>query len=299
MTQTYSDTTSSYVSGNAASTLTAFFDNRSEAEAAIARLRDAGIAQANLRLVPGYEADRTDAPPPESRTGFWAALEDFFFPDDDREVYSEGLRRGGFLVTVSGVDDGSYETVRDILDDEGSINLDERADTWRTEGWNGSYSSSATTGSDRIDIATQAALRNQTGGNEETIPVVEENLRVGKRDVNAGSVKVRAYTVESPVNESLTLRDENVTIERRNVDRLLTDADRAFEERTISAEEHHEEAVVSKEARVVEEIGIKKTEAERTEEINETVRHTEVEVEDKRGLSQGQSQFGQSQSQRS
>lgn len=126
---------------------------------------------------------------------------------------------------------------------------------------------------------------------------MEENLRVGKRDINAGSVKVRTYTMETPVNESVTLRDESVSIERRSVDRPLTDADRAFEERTISAEEHHEEAVVSKEARVVEEIGIRKTESERTESINDTVRHTEVEVEDDRGLTQSQSSFGQSQTQ--
>ena len=90
--------------------------------------------------------------------------------------------------------------------------------------------------------------------------------------------------------------DESISIERRSVDRRVTDADRAFEERTISAEEHHEE-VVSKEARVVEEIGIHKTESERTKSINDTVRHTEVEVADDRDLTQSQSLFGQSQTQ--
>jgi stress response protein YsnF len=73
--------------------------------------------------------------------------------------------------------------------------------------------------------------------------VVEENLRVGRRDFNNGSVRVRACTVEQPVRENVNLRDENVTIDRRAVDRPLTDADRAFQGRTISAEEHHKEAI--------------------------------------------------------
>lgn len=113
--------------------------------------------------------------------------------------------------------------------------------------------------------------------------------------VNSGSVRVRAYTVEHPVREDVSLRDENVEIERRGVDRPLTDADRAFQDRTISAEEHHEEAVVSKEARIVEEVGIRKTASDRTETIDDSVR--KKEVEDTRGDRQTRSQNDISQSQ--
>jgi hypothetical protein len=62
------------------------------------------------------------------RGGFWAALSGWFFPDDDRHLYAEGLRRGGFLISVE-VDDATHDTAHDILDDEGSIDIDERADT--------------------------------------------------------------------------------------------------------------------------------------------------------------------------
>ena len=47
--------------------------------------------------------------------------------------------------------------------------------------------------------------------------------------------------------------------------------------------EQAEEAVVSKEARVTEEITLRKEAEERTETVSDTVRHTEVEVEDERG----------------
>ncbi len=117
--------------GRAKSTLTALFDGRSDAENAVARLTDAGMA--DVRLMPGCEADSEGSPAPE-HAGFWAKLKGFLFPDNDRNFYAEGLRRGAFLVSAS-VDDTTYETAHDILDDEGAIDMDERADLWRMEGW--------------------------------------------------------------------------------------------------------------------------------------------------------------------
>ena len=313
MTSLYNDTTGSVTSNPSNNTLSAFFDSRSDAENAGSRLKDAGIPENAIRFMPGYEADDAVAGDSE-RSGFWSGLADWFFPDEDRATYAEGLSRGGFLVSVQ-VDGSNYETAHDILDDEGSIDIDERADTWRNEGWDAkrsteSYATSAYDASqqrkfdDDLDKVAQAtgSAREDTfdaGLRDEAIPVVEENLRVGKRDVNNGSVRVRAYTVETPVREDVSVRDEKVEIERRPVDRPLTDGDRAFTDRTISAEEHHEEAVVSKDARVVEEIGIRKTASDRTETVNDTVRKTEVEIEDERraGQSQSQGSFGQSQGQ--
>ena len=313
MADTYNETASSVASGASNNTLTAFFDSRSDAESAVERLKDAGIPESAIRFMPGYASDSDAANvASDDRSGFWASLSDWFFPDEDRATYAEGLRRGGFLVSVQ-VDDASYESAHDILDDEGSIDMDERAETWRTEGWDTqrpteAYASSTHDASqerkfdDDLDDVVQAtaAVREDTfddGSRGDTIPVVEENLRVGKRDVNSGSVRVRAYTVGQPVREDVNLRDENVEIERRVVDSPLTDADRAFQDRTISAEEHHEEAVVSKEARVVEEIGISKTASDRTETIDDTVRKTEVKVDDERSQSQSQNGLGQNQGQ--
>ncbi len=53
------------------------------------------------------------------------------FAQDQRGegVYSEGLRRGGYLVTVSNVSATYYDKVIDILDDEGSIDLEQRAES--------------------------------------------------------------------------------------------------------------------------------------------------------------------------
>jgi uncharacterized protein (TIGR02271 family) len=259
-------------------------------------------------MVAGKESDSVAATDVDvDRRGFWAALGDFFFPDDDREVYAEGLRRGGYLITVNAATEDQHAKALDILDDEGTIDVDEWSESWKAEGWAPANPTVDRTPSALDTRATQAASTTEDAfavdrsarGDQDVIPVVDEQLRVGKRDVNSGSVRVRSYVVETPVNEAVTLRDDNVSVERRNVDRPVTDADAAFRERTIEAEEHREEAVVAKEARVKEEVVLRKTEGQRTENIDDTVRHTEVEVEDERTGQkrnvQDQSQSGQSQ----
>ena len=47
---------------------------------------------------------------------------------------TEGVRRGGTLVTVR-TDDARASTAMDILEEHGSVDIDERAQGWRSEGW--------------------------------------------------------------------------------------------------------------------------------------------------------------------
>ena len=113
------------------------------------------------------------------------------------------------------------------------------------------------------------------------IPIVEEELVVGKREVNRGGVRVYRRMVEIPVEESIQLREEHVTVERRPVDRAVTEQDLAFQGgHTIELTETAEEAVVGKSAYVVEEVHIGKQASERTERIHDTVRRTEVQLEE-------------------
>ena len=113
------------------------------------------------------------------------------------------------------------------------------------------------------------------------IPIVEEELVVGKREVDRGNVRVRSFVREVPVSGQVQLHEENVHVERRPVDRPLSDAD-TFRDRTIEMTEVNEEAVVGKTARVREEVVIRKDVGDRTETVSDTVRKTEVEIEDDR-----------------
>ena len=154
MTNLYNDGAPSFAGGLAKSTLTAFFDSRSDAETAIDKLKSAGVA--DVRLMPGYEADGEGATSAAEGSGFWSRLGDWFFPNEDRDVYAEGLRRGGFLVSAS-VDKSNYDTAHAILDAEGSIDLDERADTWRQEGWAADSVQQAAASKDDVFQADAAA----------------------------------------------------------------------------------------------------------------------------------------------
>jgi len=270
-------------------TITAFFDSEADANRAITRLTSAGIPRANVSMLagarPGARTQDNDEGP-----GFWEALKDMFMPDEDRATYAEGLKRGGYVVTVR-TDSTHYAQAIDILDDDGTVDLDQRSAQWRTEGWTHSRPSTgmgAATG--RGALAGSQSSSGALGRRDESIPVAEEELRVGKRDVSHGKVRVRSYVVETPVNEQVNLREETVRVERRPVDRATTGNENLFKERVIEAEERAEEAVVAKQARVKEEVTLRKEGTARTETVSDKVRRTEVEVEDERGNKTGSSQ---------
>jgi uncharacterized protein (TIGR02271 family) len=310
---TYDSTRDDITRAGSRRTITAFFDSRQDANEAVERLGRAGIPRANINLVAG--ADRTQGASvsrDDEGPGFWEALKDLFLPDEDRATYAEGLRRGGYIVTVQ-ANEALYETAIDILDDEGTVDLDQRAQSWRQEGWTGTSGSdysrgttgamsrgavgaaaSTTTGlgtagttagrSGATATGATATGRSATGAErDEVIPVAEEQLHVGKRDVSHGRVRVRSYVTETPVQEQVNLRQEHVSVERRPADRPASGADNLFRDRTIEAEERAEEAVVSKDARIKEELVVKKGVDQRTETVSDKVRRTEVEVEDERG----------------
>ena len=114
-----------------------------------------------------------------------------------------------------------------------------------------------------------------------TIPIIEENLQVGKREIERGGVRIRSRIVETPVEETIRLREERVRVERNPADRDAHPSDiDSFEEGTVELRERAEVPVVSKEARVVEEISLDRDVDHREETIRDTVRHTEVDVEE-------------------
>ncbi len=93
-------------------------------------------------------------------------------------------------------------------------------------------------------------------------------------------MRVRSHVIERPVEESVRLREERVSVERRPVNRAVDDSYlNTFREGTIEVAETAEVAVVSKQARVVEEVVVNKEVGERTELVTDTLRRTDVEVE--------------------
>ncbi len=264
-------------------TITALFDKRADAEAAKNRLEasnvDAGHIAIHDKTSPGFHATGHST---TQDVGMWASIKNAFLPDEDRHTYEEGVRRGGFLLTADVGEEHVDEAVR-VLEEADTVDIDERAGQWRSSGWDyapeaamGAGVGASAYGSDRTVGGTDVA-------GEQSIPIVEESLVVGKREVDRGGARVRSYVTEIPVHEQVRLRDEKISVQRRAVDRPLTDADDAFRERTIDVTATGEEAVIGKTARVVEEVVVSKTAGERVEEINDTVRRTDVEIDEDAG----------------
>jgi uncharacterized protein (TIGR02271 family) len=112
------------------------------------------------------------------------------------------------------------------------------------------------------------------------LPVIEENLEIGKEQVQTGGTRITSRIVERPVEETINLREEHVNVERNPVNRPVTPSDTGiFQEQELELTESAEVPVVDKEARVVEEVYITKDVEEREETIRETLRNTEVEAE--------------------
>jgi uncharacterized protein (TIGR02271 family) len=260
-------------------TVTALYDTRAEAEAAKQRLSSA-VDVESARII-----DKESSGSSDQQQG--SSLGSLGISHEDRHVYGEGINRGGFLLCAEVDSDEDADEIVRILEQTSSVDLDDRQNSWKSEGW-APFSGASGIGSDR---------RTESGTvQEEHIPIVEEHLNVGKRQVERGGARVRSYMRETPVHEQVSLREEHVSVERRPVDQTLgrgaldRDSD-MLQERTIEMTETAEVPVVEKEARVTEEMVVRKTAEERTEDIEDTVRRTEVDVDETSGEKRG-SAFG-------
>jgi len=210
-------------------------------------------------------------------------LADLGVPYDEAYAYTEGVRRGGALVVVESSEERAERGMA-ILQRLHPVNIHERTTQWQQEGWTGAEAHARTaTAPATATPSPQERPRAPQGGTDDTevrIPVVQEEISVGTREVERGHVRIASRVTEHPVEEAVRLREEKVTVERRPVDRPATEADfAAAGKEVIEMTETAEEPVVSKRARVVEEVVVQKEIAEHTETVRGTARHTEVDVQ--------------------
>jgi uncharacterized protein (TIGR02271 family) len=222
--------------------------------------------------------------------GLVGPLVDAGVPRPEAELYSEGVRRGGTLVTVNATDDMA-DRAMDIMNRFSVVDIDERSTSYRESGWQRFDADAKPYTAEEINTFRSGYATNRTAktdtrargrvdaGEEAVLPVVEEQIQIGKRQVQGGGARIHTVVTERPVEEQVRLREERVNVERRPVDRPVTDADRLFKEQTFEVTETREEAVVSKQARVIEEVVIGKQASERTETVRDTVRRQDVEVD--------------------
>jgi stress response protein YsnF len=247
-------------------TVIGIFDGLPEAQTAIQQLISSGFAQQNID-VSAQDATAATSTGTSASAGQHDGISGFFKSlfggSDEHQTYAHVARRST-VVTVHAQSQAEAQRAADVLDRYGAVDVNERA---------AQYGYSGTTGT--ATTTTDAAANVGTA-----IPIIEENIVVGKRVVETGGVRLRSRIIERPVEEHLRLRQEHVHVTRTPVNRPVTDADLAnLEGRTIEAIEHAEVPVVAKEARIVEEVRLAKDVEEREEIVRATVRSTDVDVE--------------------
>jgi stress response protein YsnF len=285
--------------------LVAVYESRAHAERARDRLMQLGIPPADIRLSadPGMERMGTERVgmerlEGEHRAGFWDWLFGEDIPERDRHWYDTNLRGGRTALSVLVRNEAERGRVAEVLEEFDPIDFDDGSATPMPRSGmaeherpmpGGNMAETAaiypgTTPQPPLAGATPPVSedRRVSGEQDQVIPVVKEELDVGKR-ASERRYRIRTYVVERPVEEAVTLRDERVIIEHRPVtgDRAAGNAELP-QEREYEVIERHEEPVVEKQARRVEDVVVRKEADQRTETVRDTVRETKVDV-DKEG----------------
>lgn len=260
-------------------TVVGIFDSKNEAREAMNELVQNGFVKESIDLSEGnYTDDSTATSAASTNTAADDSVGGFFrnlFSDNETQAnsYANVARNSEAILTVQAETQERANEVAAIFDRHGSIDVDNRSSQYQ-EGYSQTSGTAA-------NLADRTTTENYASTDHATIPVMEEELQVSKREVETGGVRVRSRVIEKPVEEHLRLRQERVIVNRRPVNRAVTDADMTnFKQGDFEITERGEEAVVSKQARVVEEIEIGKQVEERDQVVTDTVRRTDVDVQE-------------------
>lgn len=256
--------------------LVAVYQSRADAERVRQSLIADGFPGTDIRLS-GVPGTQTQVAETREEPGFW----DWLFgdvPDNDRDVYGTHIRENRAVLSVRAPTEEFYRRALDIMEKSDPVELDDRAEEGvASAALRPGVATAATTGQAGMRTAAAGTARGEQ--QEQVIPVVKEELSVGKR-VTERRTRVKTYVIERPVEEQVMLRDERVIIEHRPVSGTAArDAATMPQQREFDVVERHEEPVVEKRGRVTEEVVVRREATERPETVRGTVQETKVEVE--------------------
>ena len=267
-------------------TVVGLFDNRSKAGAATVELVQKGFLRENIDVSNRRMSDANNPSTQQitvTETGVGESIGNFFnslFGSDKKTAgnYTNAANAADAIISVQVESPERAREAAEILDRHGAIDV-EGATAQPVQQQN--HAQQQNFAQSHGTAGTMEATPNMAATQGETsIPIIEEQLEVGKQIVERQGARLRSRIIEKPVEANLRLREEHTTINRRPVNRDVTDADlQNFREGEIVITEHAEVPVIGKQARVVEELVIGKEVTEHVETVRETVRRNEVEIE--------------------
>jgi uncharacterized protein (TIGR02271 family) len=232
-------------------TVIGLFDDRNEAMRAYSALVHEGYAKADLDIL---TSDDKDDEPKLAHMRDW-------IPEPDVNIYLEGVRTGGTVITANTADT-AVSRAAEIMSGYKMVNIRDRAAEMQKA---------------RSDPKLKLS---DPARNDNVLEVIEEELQVGKEKVERGRMRIYNVVSEREVHKDVGLRDETLRVQRRPANRQVSVNPDLFKERSFEMVEIDEIAKVGKTARVVEEVSLGKEVAEKVETIKETLRRQDVEVEE-------------------
>jgi stress response protein YsnF len=261
-------------------TLVAAFDTNEHAMAAVNALKAGGFHADDIsvfndaRLAVVGKSSTAPKPP-----GLWQKLFGTELNKYEATVYGDTVNEGGTVVSVR-VPEDQVAHASGILDLHRPIDVHDRAVT-------SGVAPAATVASAAKAIAAKPFAATQAAAvtpklaeiHPDTLRLAEEQLQVGKKMVETGRTRVRRFTTERDVAEDVTLHEEHADVLRTALSKPAELKDIDWADRQIEVVETREQALVSKTARVVEEVSLRTKGDEHVETIHEKLRRQEAEVE--------------------
>jgi uncharacterized protein (TIGR02271 family) len=243
--------------------IVAVYDRAGKAEEAMRALEASGFPSGDIGLL--NRESFTDAEIRE--VGLWRRLFGRNVGENESAVYGHTVEAGGAVLTLR-LPETDVPRAMKILDVHSPIDVNERA----------SSLGMAPPPAAKAGVTPTAATTKPVG-KEEVLRLAEEQLDVGKRQVETGKARIRRFVVEKPVESKVTLHEEHAEMVRRAVSDSTPLRDVDWTDKTIEITETAEQPVVTKTAHVAEEIVIRREGSDRVETVRGTVRRQQVEFE--------------------
>jgi uncharacterized protein (TIGR02271 family) len=247
------------------------FDTAEHAQAAKTNLQHAGFSVDDISIVSGRELPKGGDALREP--GLWHRMFGGDIEQHEATVYAKAVESGGQVLTLR-TSSTEVPKAMGILNQHNLVDVKDRA-------VDAGVISKETAAAIATPAVAAPPARPVTSdlGKSEVIRLAEEHLEVGKRLVEQGTTRIRRFVTEKPVEEQVTLHEEHAEVVRRAVSDPNFVKDIDWSDTTVEVLETAEEAVVSKSARVAEEVVIGKTGSDHVETVRDTVRRQQVEVE--------------------
>ena len=243
--------------------IVAVYDKTGKAKEAARALESSGFLASDIRVLSRESLNDSEI----HEAGLWRRLFGRNVANQESALYDRTIQSGGAVLTLRTLDTEASRAMK-ILDVHNPVDADERT-----------TSLGAATVPAALSSVTPPATTARTTAKEEVLRLAEEQIDVGKRQVETGRARVRRFITERPVEAQVTLHEEHAEMLRRSVadPSLVRDVD--WSDKTIEITETAEQAVVNKTAHVAEEVVIRKEGSDHVETVRSTVRRQQVELE--------------------